>query len=412
MSPNAAPTAITDVDARAELASAPGHDGRVAIAFTARADAAPGIWSPALGSPHPVELLPDGPGRWRREVLLPADANASWAAVADVLGEAPALAARVRALASMSARARLAADRDARFRSSDPVAPSLHRLIGAEPDTMLLANVGTVPTPDAARLDGGALCTPGPAGETSDVAGHRFTRLDERHAPGAAGTAGATGANGTPGANGATEPGDAAAPSRADEVLFLDGEVLRRCDEELAAGARRRTYLENRGAAERFRDHAHPLAFARRIAPRLADAGAAPDVVVGASAAAPSALAIGALLGAPRVVLLSPAFLSRRARERLVRIAAESGLEVDVRAGSEEVGGRAVVDAAPAPHDRRPRRRPALRALAEAFARDVAQAGGDAAFAEFSGGHDLPAWRVAIREALAGATADSSAHDR
>lgn len=145
-----------------------------------------------------------------------------------------------------------------------------------------------------------------------------------------------------------------------------------------------------------MRDNARPLSHADELLPGIEAAGSAPLVVVGASAAAPTALALALRLGAERAILLSPAFLNARSRRRLVADAARAGIRVDVRAGSEEHGAGD------------PRR--SIRDGARRFTEELVALGGAASFTEFSGGHDLPAWRVALMGALNDARAASDPH--
>lgn len=346
---------------RAEAASEIEADGRVRIAFTAAGAARPGVWSPAFGRPAPLPLEPDGPGRWRREVRLPAAAGASWAGLAEVRAARPSRARRLGALLSPTARAGLARRLDERFRTPEASLPSLYRLLGAPAEIGLPANVALLPLPLAEPFDPAALCRPAAAGRALPIGRHRYTRRGE-----------------------------------GDEALLLDGEVLRRCDADLAATGWARGYLDNRGAAERFRALARPLALARGLAPGLAEAGCAPRLVAGASAAAPLALELALLLGARRAVLLSPVFRNRRLHERLLARVAASPLAVEVYAGSEE---RAGPGGGPDDAER------CLLTRAAAFAARLREAGVRARFHEFPGGHDLPAWRSALLGALREAAA-------
>lgn len=326
------------------------QDGdRARVTFTARGTGRPGIWSPAFGSAMPRLMRPDGPGLWRLEAELPAAANATWAAVSDASAVVPSTRAKLHALTSYRARTRLADLVDAHLSVPEPVTPSLYRLIGVDAGSAVEPNIGVLPTPGAASLDWSVLSAPAPVGERHDVDGRRLVRLG---------------------------------PEAVDEALLLDGEVLQRCASELIATGWRCAFLANLGPVQRFRDHARPFEFARRLSSRLE--GAAPAVVVGTSAAAPSALALAGRLGARRAVLLSPAFLHASVRRRLVALAVRTGVHVDLRAGSEETRGS----------DR------SIRSQAKEFAAAVRAAGGSASFREFAGGHDLAAWRVELPDAL------------
>jgi hypothetical protein len=303
-------------------------------------------------------MSPDGARRWRLDLELPSDANASWAVVPDAAAATPSFSSRLRARVSVGARVELGNRMVESFSMDHPVSPSLYRMIGADPGTPLEPNIGLIPTPHAATLDPAVLARPDGNRAEARVASRRF----------------ATAAAG-------------------DEALLLDGEVLRRSDAELAATGWSLSYLHNRDAVGRMRDNARPLTHADELLPGLEAAGSAPLVVVGASAAAPTALALALRLGAKRAVLLSPAFFDARSRQRLITDAARADIRIDVRAGSEEHGAG------------NPQR--SIRDGARRFAEEVGALGGAAEFTEFAGGHDLPAWRVALRDALHDARAAS-----
>ncbi len=343
--------------AAAQLISNTAEDGHARIAFTAHGDGAPAIWSPAFGSPRPMAMQADGPKRWRLETTLPADACASWAAVRDMRAALPSISDRLRALVSTRARVDLGTRMDARFIVNNATAPSLYRLVGADPQHQLTPNIGLIPTPNATAPDTDSLCAPAPQGTQYRVGRHRLVTRGDYH----------------------------------NEALLLDGEVLRRWDDDLAETGWSRSYLDNRSAPQRLRDHSRPMKFAQQMAPLLRDIECTPHVIIGTSATAPTALALAIQLKATQVVLLSPAFPNELTRQYLATEAAGRGIRLDVRAGCQENGAgdprRAILD------------------HARAFCTQVRQAGGDATFREFSGGHDLPAWHFAQLHALREAAA-------
>ncbi len=333
-----------------------GQPDQVTVVFTATAMSQPGIWSPALGGPALAPMSADGPRRWRLELSLPADANASWAAVPDVRRARFSLAQRVRAAASYRARVELGMILDGQLQVEAPQIPSLYRLIGSDPHVALSPNIALIPTPRSRQLPYENLCAPVLEPERATACGRWLTTV--RDAP--------------------------ETPAR--QVVLLDGEVLIRVDEQLAETGWGRIYLHNADAVSRMREHARPLAAARGMALDCVAPACGIPLVVGTSATAPTALALALRLGADRAVLLSPAFPSDRARRALVQQAAKVGIHVDVRAGSLERGGGD------------PRRN--TRDRSRDLAGDVERAGGSATFTEFSGGHDLAAWWPTLLDAL------------
>lgn len=338
--------------ATAELASDAADDGNVRIIFRAQGETPPAIWSPSFGGPRPMPMQEDGPKLWKLETRLPKDACASWAAIPNMRAAAPSRSDKLRLLLSTQARVDLGTKMDDQFIVNNATAPSLYRLIGTDPQRRLTPNIGLIPTPESDAPNNDGLCAPAPTGDEQHIRGHRLVKIGD------------------------DEP----------EALLLDGELLRRTDAELADTGWARSYLHNRGAAARLTDHARPDRFARIMAPLLRNAGCTPQVIVGTSAAAPTALALALRMESPQVVLLSPAFLDERIRRQLITDAAARGIRIDVRAGSEETGGGD------------PNR--SIRQQAETFTTAVREAGGNAAFTQFSGGHDLPAWHFAQLRAL------------
>src|SRR5690606_28556500 len=105
------------------------------------------------------------------------DTSASWAAVPDLAAVLPSTGDRLRALVSPRARVRLGTRMDSGLRIPEAAAPSLYRLIGADPRQPLAPNVGRIPTPDGAGPDDRALCAAAPTGDERELNGHRLVRF-------------------------------------------------------------------------------------------------------------------------------------------------------------------------------------------------------------------------------------------
>lgn len=340
---------------------------RVLIRFTHLSPRQPGLWCPALGRPLAEPMLPasEGCGHWFLERCLPANAELSWAIVEDHRAASPRPLERTLAFASSRHRAALGK----RFGElltapTKALIPTPYELIGVDPAEPVPARASVLRTgqdaPDQTML---AAIATGRAVEPDRMvalaSGHRLTRFD---------TAG-------------KDPGP--------EAWGFDGELLERLLPELAG--HRWWMLEGPSAEQRFRDHARPKATARKLLTIATQVGADPGLIIAASVAAATAVRFAAGLPAQpdsrRVILLSPAFPGgEREADRLARIAVDAGLEVRVRAGSEERARRG--------------RRPSLLALAERFAARAAAAGNTASFATYPGGHDLAPWRRVLLEEL------------
>ncbi len=332
----------------------------VPVQFTWRGSTQPALWCPALNGPEPTPMARadvvgsrTGESLWTLDARFPVGARVSWAILPDITAvtgrgvKSAALTPTQRFADRMSRASAL----DAAITVERPDIPSLFRLIGAEPSTSAAPNVAVFDTATDEPFDWSFLTRAAPTLNTVEVDGAHTLHW-----------AGGELANAIPQL----------------DLLMLDGEVLLRAHEHFAASEARIAYLANRGRQQRYVDAAHPAALAARVQQTLGSQ-ALVHTVVGASAAATTALTVAAALGAHRAVLVSaaPSPQQQEACRVLTRLA-QQGTRLELYVGTNESTSTAG--------------QPSLQQFAATLAREMTAVGGDAEVHEFAGGHDLAAW--------------------
>ncbi|WP_257161940.1 hypothetical protein [Corynebacterium cystitidis] len=338
----------------------------------------PALWCPAISGPKPRLMTADGTPcaygseqRWITSAQVSQGARVSWAIVPDVsvLGsDAPGVTLTPSEQAAH--RVRLARTLDAALTVATPSAPSLYRLIGADPSEPIASNIAVLDTTTGQPVDGNFLGAPASESHLIDI--------DETHILHVVGE-------------------DARTKPPQLDMLMLDGEVMIRAHECLGLQDLNVAYLTNRGPLQRYIDAANPQPVASLLQ-RTLGAHAQVGTVIGASAAASTALTVAATIGARRVVLLSGALLPGTPKPQATTTSiltqlANRGIRLELYVETVE---RTVVAGASS-----------LRDVSVALATQMTTCGGVAAVHEFAGGHDLAAW-FGVLEALRKDTHDNN----